>query len=130
MTEKVPEKVARKRILVAEDDDAIATLLVRTLSIDHEVTLARNGPEALSLATKLRPDLLVFDIMMPGMDGLRLSRLVRKVEGLAKIPIVFVTAKDRPADVIQGIQHGARHYITKPFKLSEVRDKIAKILKS
>jgi len=126
MTEREP----RKRILIAEDDDAIATLLVRTLSLDHEVTLARNGHEALSMATKLRPDLFVFDIMMPGMDGLQVSRLVRKVEGLGKIPIVFVTAKDRPADVIKGIQHGARHYITKPFKLADVRDKIAKILKS
>jgi len=119
----------RKRILVAEDDDAIATLLVKTLSLDHDVTLARNGHEALSLATKLRPDLLVLDVMMPGIDGLQVSRLVRKLEGLGKVPIVFVTAKDRPTDVIKGIQYGARHYITKPFKLSDVREKIAKIFK-
>lgn len=124
------DPAARKRILVAEDDDAIAALLVKTLSLDHEVTLARNGHEALSLAGKLRPDLLVLDVMMPGMDGFQVSRLVRKLEGLGKVPIVFVTAKDRPADVIKGIQYGARHYITKPFKLSDVREKIAKILKS
>lgn len=123
------DPAARKRILVAEDDDAIATLLVKTLSLDHEVTLARNGHEALSMATKLRPDLLVLDVMMPGMDGLQVSRLVRKLEGLGRVPIVFVTAKDRPADIIKGIQYGARHYITKPFKLADVRDKIAKILK-
>lgn len=119
----------RKRILVAEDDDAIATLLVKTLSLDYDVTLARDGKEALALATKLRPDLLVLDVMMPGMDGLQVSRLVRKLEGLGRVPIVFVTAKDRPADVIKGIQYGARHYITKPFKLADVRAKIAKIFK-
>ena len=123
------DQAPRKRILVAEDDDAIAALLVKTLSLDHEVTLARNGHEALSMATKLRPDLLVLDVMMPGMDGLQVSRLVRKLEGLGRIPIVFVTAKDRPADVIKGIQYGARHYITKPFKLADVRQKIAKIFK-
>ncbi|HEY6727968.1 MAG TPA: response regulator [Polyangiaceae bacterium] len=125
MTDQAP----RKRILVAEDDDAIAALLVKTLSLDYEVSLARNGHEALSMATKLRPDLLLLDVMMPGIDGLQVSRLVRKLEGLGKVPIVFVTAKDRPADVIKGIQYGARHYITKPFKLADVRDKIAKILK-
>ena len=122
--------VPRKRILVAEDDDAIATLLVKTLSLDYEVSLARNGHEALAMATKLRPNLLVLDVMMPGIDGLQVSRLVRKLDGLGKVPLVFVTAKDRPADVIKGIQYGARHYITKPFKLADVRDKIAKILKT
>jgi len=124
------EPAPRKRILVAEDDDAIATLLVKTLSLDHDVTLARNGHEALALAGKVRPDLLLLDIMMPGIDGLQVSRLARKLEGLGKVPIVFVTAKDRPSDVIKGIQYGARHYITKPFKLADVREKIAKILKS
>lgn len=119
----------RKRILVAEDDDAIAVLLVKTLSLDYEVSLARNGHEALAMATKLRPDLLVLDVMMPGIDGLQVSRLVRKLDGLGKVPLVFLTAKDRPADIIKGIQYGARHYITKPFKLADVRAKIAKILK-
>ena len=123
------EPAPRKRILVAEDDDSIATLLVKTLSLDHDVTLARNGHEALALAGKVRPDLLVLDIMMPGVDGLQVSRLVRKLEGLGKVPIVFITAKDRPADVIKGIQYGARHYITKPFKLADVREKVAKIFK-
>ncbi|HEU5074014.1 MAG TPA: response regulator [Polyangiaceae bacterium] len=124
------DKAPRKRILLAEDDDEIATLLVRTLNLDHDVTLARNGREALELAGKIRPDLLLFDVMMPGMDGFQVSRLVRKLDGLAKVPIVFITAKDSPQDIIDGIRHGARHYITKPFKLANVRQKVAKILKS
>lgn len=119
----------RRRVLVAEDDEGIATILVRTLGLDFDVSLARNGHEAVALAGQTRPDLLLLDVMMPGIDGLQVSRLVRKLDGLGHVPIIFLTAKDRPADVISGIQHGARHYITKPFKIADVRDKVKKVLK-
>lgn len=119
----------RRRILVAEDDEAIATILVRTLGFDFDVSLARNGHEAIALAEQVRPELLLLDVMMPGLDGLQVSRLIRKLDGMGHVPIIFLTAKDRPQDVISGIQHGARHYITKPFKVADVRDKVKKILK-
>lgn len=118
----------KQRILIAEDDDEIATLLVRLLGDDYEVSRAHDGHEALILAASTRPDLLLFDIMMPGIDGLQASRFAREFEGLERVPIIFLTAKDQPYDIIRGIQHNARHYITKPFKLSDVRAKVDKIL--
>lgn len=120
---------AKRRILIAEDDDEIAALLLRLLRDDYDVSRAHDGHEALVLASRTQPDLLLFDIMMPGLDGLQVSRYARELQGLEKVPIIFLTAKDQPYDIVRGIQHGARHYITKPFKLSDVRAKIAKILK-
>jgi len=119
---------SKKRILVAEDDPAISTLLSKALTADYDVSLAPDGHEAVALASKLRPQLLLLDIMMPGLDGLEVARQVRALPGLRSVPIIFLTAKDSSMDVIKGIQHGARHYIVKPFKLVDVRDKIKKVL--
>lgn len=118
----------RKRILVAEDDPAISTLLMRALSTDYEMALARDGREAVSKASGSPPHLLLLDVMMPGLDGLEVARQIRVLPGLTNVPIIFITAKDGAMDVIQGIQRGAKHYITKPFKLDDVRAKIKAIL--
>jgi len=118
----------RKRILVAEDDPSIATMIVRALSAEYEVVLARDGHEAVSIASHQAPQLLLLDVMMPGMDGLTAARQVRALPGLGNVPIIFLTAKDSSMDVIKGIQHGARHYMTKPFKLDDLRSKIKKTL--
>ena len=123
-------QTTRKRILVAEDDPSIATMIVRALSNEHEVVLARDGHEAVSLASRQAPQLLLLDVMMPGLDGLSVARQVRALPGLRNVPIIFLTAKDGSMDVIKGIQHGARHYITKPFKLDDLRAKIKKTLGS
>src|SRR5688500_14014632 len=120
---------AKKRILIAEDDPAIAVMLTRILRQDYEVVHVADGPSALArAAAEPRPDLLLLDIMMPGLDGLDVARRVRLHPELKKIPIIFLTAKSAPTDVIKGIQHGARSYITKPFKLDEVLSKVKKAL--
>jgi DNA-binding response OmpR family regulator len=119
---------AKKRILIAEDDAAISQLLLRALMQEYDIVLAKDGHEAVAQATKAHPHLLLLDIMMPGMDGLAVARQVRSLPGLSNVPIIFLTAKDSPMDVIQGIQRGARHYLTKPFKLDDVRSKIKAIL--
>jgi two-component system, OmpR family, response regulator len=119
----------RKRILIAEDDPNIAEILVRTLSPHYDVTLANNGSEALKLAENPPPpDLLLLDVMMPGLDGFGVAQRVRKLHPSRKIPIIFLTARDAPQDIITGIQHGARHYITKPFKLKDVLDRVKNLL--
>ena len=118
----------KKRILVAEDDEHISSLLVRALSNDYAISVARNGDEALALGTRISPDLLLLDVMMPGLDGMEVSRLVRNLRGLNEVPIIFLTAKDGPQDIAEGLRHGAKHYITKPFKLSDIRDKIKSAL--
>jgi CheY-like chemotaxis protein len=119
----------RKRVLIVEDDPAIAKMLAKVLEEDYEVAVTNNGIQALALARRHPPDLLLADVMMPGLDGFQLAERLRREPGLSKLRIVFLTARDGPGDVVRGIQAGARHYVTKPFKLQDVRDKVAKALK-
>lgn len=118
----------RKRILVAEDDPSISAMLQRVLSAEYDVTVVANGALALSTAEDHPPNLMLLDVMMPGLDGLEVARRAREIPALKRIPIIFLTAKSGPLDVIRGIQHGARHYITKPFKIDEVLQKVRKAI--
>ena len=111
----------RKRIVIAEDDPAICTMLEKVLSQFYQVTVTSDGATALAVAGQSpAPDLLLLDVMMPGMDGHAVAAAVRQLPGLKSIPIIFLTAKTGPAEVIKGIQSGARHYITKPFKIDDL----------
>ncbi|HXK18847.1 MAG TPA: response regulator transcription factor [Polyangiaceae bacterium] len=119
----------RRRIVIAEDDPAIAAMLEKVLSQQYNVSVAHDGRTALALAAKPPlPALLMLDIMMPILDGLAVAAEVRKSPELKGIPIIFLTAKSGAADVIKGIQSGARHYITKPFKIDDVLAKVKKAL--
>lgn len=119
----------RKRIVIAEDDPAIASMLVKVLSPTYDVAVAHDGRQALKLAAQQpRPALLMLDVMMPGLDGLGVASEIKKSPELKGIPIIFLTAKSGATDVIKGIQSGARHYITKPFKIDDVLAKVKKAL--
>lgn len=118
-----------KRIVIAEDDPAIATMLLKVLSQFYEVTVTNDGASAVAAASKQPPpDLLLLDVMMPGKDGHAVAAAVRALPGLKSIPIIFLTAKTGPAEVIKGIQSGARHYLTKPFKIDDLVQKVKKVL--
>jgi putative two-component system response regulator len=124
-----PQAPTKKRILVAEDDAAIATLLVRVLSQHFDVVHAEDGISALKKAAELPPpQLLLLDVMLPGADGYIVAQGARAIPHLKQVPIIFLTARTAVPDVIRGIQHGARHYIHKPFKIEEVLTKIKKTL--
>jgi len=124
----VPEG-SKKRILVAEDDPSISAMLQKVLSQFYDVTVAPDGAAALAAARKPpAPDLLLLDVMMPGMDGHAVAAAVRQLPGLKSIPIIFLTAKTGPSEVIKGIQSGARHYLTKPFKIDDLVSKVKKAL--
>lgn len=118
----------KKRILVAEDDPAISRMLEKVLMRDYDVSLTSDGREAVAVASRKPPHLLLLDIMMPGMDGLAAARQIREMPLTKNVPVIFLTAKDGPMDVIKGIQFGARHYITKPFKLEDLLGKVKKVL--
>lgn len=118
-----------KRILIAEDDPAICAMLRKVLSQHYDVATTNDGQEALALAGKApAPDLLLLDVMMPGMDGHAVAAGIRGMPGLKNVPIIFLTAKTGPSDVIKGIQSGARHYITKPFKMDDLLSRVKKVL--
>jgi DNA-binding response OmpR family regulator len=118
----------RKRVLVADDDPSISRLIERVLGREYDVYAASDGTGAISLAEKVRPHLMVLDVMMPGMDGFAVAQRIRAVPELKNTPIIFLTARDGPLDTIKGIQAGARHYMTKPFKIDDLLSKVKKIL--
>ncbi len=121
-------KPPKKRVLVADDDPSIGRLLERILMQEYDVITASDGPTALRLAEQTRPNLMILDVMMPGFDGFQLASKARNVTALKSVPIIFLTARDGPLDTIKGIQAGARHYVTKPFKIDDLMAKVKKIL--
>jgi DNA-binding response OmpR family regulator len=101
-------------ILVAEDETTMAELLCQGLEEqNHRATIARDGLEALSAIETSTFDAVVLDIMMPGLDGIEVARRARGAGN--QIPILMLTARDSPADVIRGLDSGADDYLVKPF---------------
>lgn len=122
---------ARRRIVIAEDDPAIAAMLQKVLAPLYDLSIAHDGKAALALAARPpRPALLILDVMMPGLDGHGVAAEVKKHPDLKSVPIIFLTAKSSATDVIKGIQSGARHYVTKPFKIDDLLAKVKKVLGS
>ncbi|HEY3456421.1 MAG TPA: response regulator transcription factor [Bryobacteraceae bacterium] len=104
------------QILAVEDEAAMADLLRSALSDEgHLVTVATNGQQALALARTGRFDLLVLDLMLPGIDGFEVARQLRR--GHIQTPILVLTARDRSQDIVAALDAGADDYLTKPFSL-------------
>src|SRR4051812_5897739 len=119
---------AEARVLVVDDEPNIVELLSASLRYaGFEVDVARSGTDALQLARRTRPDLLVLDVMMPGMDGFDVVRRLR-AEGL-RFPVLFLTARDSTEDKVSGLTLGGDDYVTKPFSLEEVIARIRAILR-
>jgi len=117
------------KILVVEDDVDLQTLLRSILQKDYEVIIADNGLEALkAIESGPHPDLIIADIMMPILDGLTMVDAIKKHKETKSIPVIFLTAKSTPKDVIDGISAGAKYYITKPFRIDDLLNKVKKIL--
>ncbi|MEZ4710555.1 MAG: response regulator transcription factor [Caldilineaceae bacterium] len=117
----------KSRILVVEDEDLLLELLTRTLQTSgYEVLTAKNGIDALELAIENEVDLILLDVMMPRMNGFTFCEEVRK---LSDVPIIMLTALNRPDDVARGLQLGADEYITKPFSFRELNVRIQSILR-
>lgn len=119
----------RVPILVVEDDETLRRMLVRIFSDLGQVREARDGQEALTLlAEDPLPRLVVTDVMMPNVDGLELARRMKADPRMNRVPIVMLTAKQGPKDMIDGVNAGARVYVTKPFKVDELKAKAKKAL--
>jgi signal transduction histidine kinase len=109
------------KVLVVDDEPANVELIVRRLSGNgYETLTANNGHDAIALAIKEQPDLILMDIMMPGLDGWQATRLLKGDPKTANIPVVFVTARDRPEDVAAGFEAGGMMYVNKPVEPVEL----------
>jgi DNA-binding response OmpR family regulator len=118
------------RVLVAEDEADIRSLLAFHLEREgYDVSLARTGSEALRLARDRPPDLLVLDLMLPGLDGLEVCRHLRREPATATLPIVMLTAKGDEVDRIVGLEVGADDYIVKPFSPKELVARVRAVLR-
>ncbi len=119
-----------QRILVVDDDRGIVRLLRAYLEQSgYEVLTAYNGETALHILRRERPDLVVLDLMLPDRDGWDVTRIVRRDEGLAAIPIIMLTARVEDSDKIVGLELGADDYVTKPFNPREVVARVRAVLR-
>jgi DNA-binding response OmpR family regulator len=118
------------RVLVVEDNPDIADLITHYLQrAGHAVDRAANGTEALARARSTSPDLLVLDLMLPGMDGLLVCQALRGDATTASIPVIMLTARGEESDRIRGLELGADDYVTKPFSPKELTARVAAMLR-
>ena len=113
--EVVLEKGDLKKVLLVEDNEDLLSYLKLKLSRSYDVLVAENGQEGLKQALEYYPDLIVSDIMMPIMDGIALCESVKSNPNLSHIPVILLTARSTDEQKLEGYQHGADDYITKPF---------------
>ncbi|KMS90503.1 XRE family transcriptional regulator [Streptomyces regensis] len=117
-------------VVVAEDDAKQAELVRRYLEHEsHGVTLVRDGRAALEEIRRRLPDLLVLDVMMPGLDGLDVCRIIRSEAGLEGLPVLMLTARSTEDDLLLGLDLGADDYLTKPFSPRELMARIRSLLR-
>src|ERR1700752_2449699 len=124
----MPDNVPVARVLVVDDEANIVELLSVSLKFQgFEVYTATNGSAALDKAREVRPDAVILDVMMPGMDGFGVLRRLR-ADGI-DAPALFLTARDSLQDKIAGLTLGGADYVTKPFSLEEVVARLRVILR-
>src|SRR5438309_10656792 len=122
-----PTQTDAARILLVEDDPTVADIVVRYLRREgYEVLTAEDGRAALDVAASSQPDLVVLDIMLPGLDGLEVCRRLR---AKVRVPIIMLSARGDDMDRIMGLEIGADDYVAKPFSPRELTARIRSVLR-
>jgi len=121
----------RPRVLVVDDEEHITELLSMGLTINgFEIERADSGRTALAAVERQRPELIVLDVMLPDLDGFEVARRLRQAEGAAThVPIIFLTARDTTADKVRGLRLGSDDYVTKPFSIEELVERVKAVLR-
>jgi DNA-binding response OmpR family regulator len=118
-----------KRVLIADDEPNIVISLEFLMKRQgHAVSVARDGPSALEAIRAGRPDLVLLDVMMPGLSGFEVCQAVRADEALVGVKILMLSAKGRDTDIAKGNAMGADAYMTKPFSTKELAEKVREML--
>ena len=120
----------KNRILIIEDESDIGELLEYNLQKEgYDTILANNGESGLEIARKEKPNLLILDLMLPGIDGLDVCRLIKSDSDIKDISIVMLTALGQEEDIVKGLESGADDYITKPFSFKVLIARIQSVLR-
>ncbi len=120
--------MGQRHVLVVDDDPLILEVLRTVLDLEEfRVTTATDGEEGLALLAQDRPDVLVCDVMMPGLDGFEVCRRVKADPATARLPVVLLTARDRAEDKRAGEEAGCDAYLTKPFSPLYLIDVITEV---
>src|SRR5688572_16053801 len=121
---------AQKKILVVDDEKDIVEMISFNLRRHgYGVFTAHNGLDALELAEREMPDLIILDLMMPGVDGMEVARRLKADPRLSQIPLVMLTARSEETDVVVGLTVGADDYVTKPFSMKILLARLGTILR-
>ncbi len=118
------------RILLVDDAKANLDILIEGLKSDYKLSLALNGEMALQLAARTPPDLVLLDIVMPGLDGYEVCRRLRAQLETAEVPIMFLSSLEEVRDKTRGFEVGGNDYLTKPFEMLEVKARVRSLLKA
>jgi sigma-B regulation protein RsbU (phosphoserine phosphatase) len=116
--------------LLVDDAKANLDILVEGLKSDHKLSLALNGEMALRIAARTPPDLVLLDIVMPGLDGYEVCRRLRQMPETAEVPIMFLSSLEEVQNKTRGFEAGANDYLTKPFEMLEVKARVRSLLKA
>jgi len=119
------------KILIVDDDVTITELMKSLVSMEgHEPTTVNDSLQAMEVAKSVDPDLITLDLMMPGLTGFELCKMLSKDPDFSKTPIIIISARDDPESKRQALEAGAKDYITKPFGVEDFIGKIELLVKS
>ncbi len=113
----------KSMMILAVDDEPLNLMIIKELFEDtHEITLVKSGEDALAKLEKKLPDIVLLDVMMPGIDGIEVCKRIRANPEMDKVKIIMVSGKAMESDIHIGMDAGADHYVSKPFDMMELVD--------
>ena len=125
------QSARQPRVLVVDDEEHITELVAMGLSYNgFEVERVGSGRSALDAVERRKPDLIVLDVMLPDLDGFEVARRLRQTEGAGtRVPVIFLTARDTTQDKVEGLRLGSDDYVTKPFSIEELIERVKAVLR-
>lgn len=118
-------KVEKPKVLIVDDISTNVDILMQALEPEgYNIAVVQTGEKAVEVAPKLNPDIILMDVMMPGIDGFEACRRIKKIETIKDIPVIFITARNDATDLVEGFKAGGVDYISKPFKFEEVSARV------
>ncbi len=118
----------KKTVLIVDDHEDLRLYLRQELKKKYDIIEAADGLQALDLVSASRPDIIICDIMMPGMDGIEVVKTLKEDPENARIPVILLTAKQSDEDMMQGLVSGADDYIRKPFSINILKIRLEHLL--